>query len=446
MRKMLVVAVREYQAAVRTKAFIVSLVAMPILMGGGIIAQVLLKDKVDLTDRKIAVVDHTGVLYDAVAAAAKKRDAERIFEATASGEKKQVQPRFVVEEVDTAGRNEDQLGFDLSEQVRKGGLFAFAIIPVNALEPPNKETEPSGAVKTVIDYHTNTPTYFDLPRWLDSVVNGEVRRVRLEKAGVNPQVVATASTPVPLETWGLVKKDASGKITKAQETNRAASFVAPAGLMMLMLMVVMVGASPLVQIVLEEKMQRIAEVLLGSIPPFQLMMGKLLGTVGVSLTISTVYLVGGFAAVSYAGFAPYFPTHLLWWFMVYQALAVLMYGSVFISVGAAVSDLKESQSLLTPVMVLIMAPVFVWGNVMQAPTATFAVVCSLFPPATPMLMLLRQAIPPGVPAWQPALGIVLVLLTTTLFVFAAGRVFRVGILMQGKGAKFGEMLRWAIRG
>ena len=71
---------------------------------------------------------------------------------------------------------------------------------------------------------------------------------------------------------------------------------------------------------------------------------------------------------------------------------------------------------------------------------------SLSSAATPMLMVMRQAIPPGIPLWQPLLGAALVILTTFLCVFAAGRVFRVGILMQGKGAKVGEMMRWVLRG
>ena len=71
---------------------------------------------------------------------------------------------------------------------------------------------------------------------------------------------------------------------------------------------------------------------------------------------------------------------------------------------------------------------------------------SLFPPATPALMLVRQAVPPGVPLWQPVLGMVLVALTTLLSVFVASRIFRVGILMQGKGAKLSEMLRWIAKG
>ena len=68
------------------------------------------------------------------------------------------------------------------------------------------------------------------------------------------------------------------------------------------------------------------------------------------------------------------------------------------------------------------------------------------PPATPMLMIIRQTVPPGIPTWQPVLGVVLVLLTTLLCVFAAGRVFRVGVLMQGKGANLREMARWVLRG
>ncbi len=102
--------------------------------------------------------------------------------------------------------------------------------------------------------------------------------------------------------------------------------------------------------------------------------------------------------------------------------------------------------MLMPVMILIMLPFFVLSSVLEAPTATFSVVVSLIPPATPMLMLLRQGIPPGVPIWQPILGIAGVLVTTLLIIFAAGRIFRVGILMHGKGAKFSDMASWALRG
>jgi ABC-type Na+ efflux pump permease subunit len=127
-------------------------------------------------------------------------------------------------------------------------------------------------------------------------------------------------------------------------------------------------------------------------------------------------------------------------------LAALMYGSLFIAIGAACTDMKETQNLLWPVMLLACLPMFVLGNVLQEPNSAVATSLSFFPFATPMLMILRLSIPPGVAVWQPLLGVVLVLATTLLCVWAAGRIFRVGILMQGKGAKLGEMLHWVFRG
>ena len=102
--------------------------------------------------------------------------------------------------------------------------------------------------------------------------------------------------------------------------------------------------------------------------------------------------------------------------------------------------------MMTPVMLLVVSPMFVLQNVIREPGSTLSLVMSLFPPATPMLMIIRQNIPPGIPVWQPLLGGVLVILTSLVCVFAAGRIFRVGILMQGKGARMSEMLRWALRG
>src|SRR5438128_1662895 len=131
---------------------------------------------------------------------------------------------------------------------------------------------------------------------------------------------------------------------------------------------------------------------MSSIPPFQLMMGKVFGMVGVSLTIVSAYLLGAYGALRYLGYAGYFPMHLVLWFLLFQSLAVLMYGSLYSAIGAAVSDMKEAQSSLMPVVIIAMAPLFVWVNVAKEPSSTLSVTMSLFPPATPMLMILRQGI------------------------------------------------------
>ncbi len=440
MRKVVVVAMREYQASVRTKAFIISLVVMPVFMFGSIVIPRLLKNEVDLTAKRIAVLDASGVVFDVLAEQAERRNQNDIFEGEGD-QRKQIAPRYVLERIEASGADADHVGLEQSNRVRDEEIFAFLVIPAGIAEPV-----PEGGAPPQIQYYSNNPTYRAFRTWALGPINDEVTAVRLVRADLPPEVVRAATARARMTNLGLVSVGETGEIEKAKESNDLANFFVPFGMLMLMFMVIIVSAPPLAQSVLEEKMQRIAEVLLGSVPPFQLMLGKLIGMVGVALTIGTLYLVGAYLALGQTQYADLFPTHLVWWFVLYQALAVLMYGSVFIAAGAAVSDLKEMQSMITPVMLVVMSPMMIWIQVVREPTSTFSVVASLFPPATPMLMLVRQAVPPGVPAWQPILGVVLVLLTTTVCIWAAGRVFRVGILMQGKGAKVSEIIRWIVRG
>lgn len=439
MRKTWVIASREYQAAVRSKAFLISLLAMPIMFGGSIIAQLVLHDKVDTTEKRIAIVDRTGVIYDTIADAARQRNEHEIFRG-AGPAARQVKPRFVLERVDPPAGRDAVTSLTLSDRVRAREIFAFVDIGPDVLDP-----DPSND-RASVAYHSNSPTYDDFRNWLAVVLNAKIQQIRLDRAGLDRGIVARAMRTAPIENLALSSVDAAGNVVEGEKINELANLFVPMGLMMLMFVAILVGSSPLVQTVLEEKMARIAEVLLGSVSPFQLMLGKLIGMVGVSLTIVAVYLAGGYAALRYAGYASYFPTRLLLWFLLFQSLAVLMYGSLYSAIGAAVTDMKEAQSVLMPVVLLVMAPMFVWINVAREPSSTLSVAMSLFPPATPMLMILRQGVPPGVPLWQPLVGVVLVLATTIVCIFAAGRIFRVGLLMQGKGANFRQMLQWIWRG
>jgi ABC-2 type transport system permease protein len=431
MRKTIVVALREYQASVRTKAFLMGLLMMPIMFGGGILVQTVMRNNVDTRDKRVAVVDYSGQLFEALSAAAQLRNENQIYEGEGAA-RKQIQPRYIFERVDPGGSDAAHMSVVLSQRVRNKEIIAFVIVDTSA--------------RGTINYHSESPTYNQIQQWISAPLNERIQETRLQSANLDPKLVREATRRVAVGNLDLVSVDEHGNPIKAAESNMLANIFVPIGLMMLMFMIVMATATPLLNSVLEEKMQRIAEVLLGSIPPFQLMLGKLIGSVGVALTMVTVYLTGAYLALDRSGYGQYFPWHLLWWFVIFQVLAVVMFGSIFIAIGAAVSDMKEAQSMMTPVMLLLVTPMFVWLNVVREPNSSMALALSLFPPATPMLMVVRQAVPPGLPLWQPLLGIVGVLLMTFVCVFAAGRVFRVGILMQGKGARIADMIRWAIRG
>ena len=443
MRKMLVIAVREYLAAVRTKTFLITLVIMPVLMSGSIFVQWLLRDFRDTKTKHFAVVDRTpdARLYPSIA-----RTVQAYNETTKDpATHKAILPRFEVEQVPASANTKEAIAeqrLELSERVRNGDLFGFLEIGREILEPSEGQTDKQ---KHAIRYQSNRPTNLDFPRLIEEPLLRAVQDVRMEETRLPlpREKIRQIMRSARVEAMGLTRRDPdSGEIEDGTLQSRIAPVAVPIGFVLLMFMVIMMTATPLMQGVVEEKMQRIAEVLLGSVRPFDLMLGKLLGMTAVSLTITTVYLVSAYWAAREYGFTEYISPHLLAWFVVFQALAALMYGSLFIAVGAACTDMKETQNLMWPVMLLAMVPMFLMGSVLQEPNSVVATGVSFFPFATPMLMLMRQSVPPGVPAWQPILGVVLVMLMTLLCVWAAGRIFRVGILMQGKGARIGEMLRW----
>jgi ABC-2 type transport system permease protein len=174
------------------------------------------------------------------------------------------------------------------------------------------------------------------------------------------------------------------------------------------------------------------------------MTGKLLGTVGGSLTILSVYLLGTILAAQAKGLWTSVPWDLLPWFLLFQILGVLFFAAIFMAVGSAVSQLKEAQSMLLPVWLLMMIPMFVWFQIVREPNGPLAMGLSWLPPATPSTMLLRMATGVTIPLWQIVGTLIMLLVTTALCVVVAGRIFRVGILWQGKTPKLAEIIRWGL--
>jgi ABC-2 type transport system permease protein len=257
--------------------------------------------------------------------------------------------------------------------------------------------------------------------------------------------VRKATAPVAVVGRGLVKQLASGRVSGKDDKNMAAVFT-PFAFMLLMFMVIMLSAQPLLESVLEEKSGRIAEVLLGSVSPFQLMLGKLLGNVAGSLSAVAIYAAGGYALAVYKGWTDFVPWSLVPWFLAFQILAVLLFGSLFLAIGASVTHAKEAQAMLLPVWLLMCVPMMVWLQVVREPNGSLATWLTFFPPSTALVMVLRLASEQATPLWQAWAGLGLLVVTAALVTYLAGRVFRVGILWQGKTPKLRELARWALAG
>lgn len=435
MNKVLVVFKREYLAQVQSKSFIITLVMMPLLMAGSILMQRIAGDGIDTKDRDIAVVDRTGVLFNAL----RQQADERNEKFTTNEEGKRVQPRFVLTQV-SPDPDHAQQELALSKRVEARKLDGFLDIGPGVV---HNHSEPDS---DYVRYYSDSPTDRAFVQWLRGPLNQLLLSKRFAEANLSANVVENAIRPLDVNNLGLVKVDSAGQIQKAEESDRMTAFLVPYGFCMLMFMSVMVSGPQMMQNIIEEKTQRIAEVLIGSIPPFQLMLGKLLGVMAVSLTLISLYLAGGYFVATRYGKTDLIPLSQIVWMLSYGAIAMVMFGSIFSAIGAACSEIKDAQSLLMPVMIVVVLPLMLIVPVIHAPNGPLATWMSFFPPATPMMMVTRMAVPPGIPIWQPLAGIPLVLIFSVICIFAAGRVFRIGILMQGKPPKIADLMKWVVSG
>jgi ABC-2 type transport system permease protein len=450
MRKILVVAKREYQAAVKTKAFLVTLILMPVMMiaSGGV--QALFRKFDDKQEKRFAILDRTPdqVLAKGLEAAVEAYNQNVAFRVdTGKGDG----PPFKLEVIapatgDDAAKKLQR--YELSQRVEKRELEGILEIGSKVLEPgerfPDVEIiEDDMAIR----FQARNPTQAIFRRWADRTLNQIIQLVRFGEKGVLPDQVEKVQRPVLIKNKSLTRLDpATGEYREDSDKTQIVNLLLPVSMIGIMFMIIVIGATPAMQGVVEEKQQRIAEVLLGSLSPSELMAGKLLGVVAVSLTMAGVYLTGGYILADQFDMTQALSLKLVLTFFWMLVLALLIYGSLFIAVGAAANDLKESQTLLTPIMLIASLPFFALAPIMADPNGTVARIASAFPFSTPVLLTARQSVPPGVPLWELVVGSVITLATCLFCVWAAGRIFRIGFLMQGQGVKFGDLIKWIFKG
>ncbi len=452
--KVFTIAKRDYIATVRTKAFVFGLVVAPILFGGGSIGMSFLSGRSDLSDRHIAIIDHTGVVAGALVRAAREKNDRESFDKKTH---RQIAPRYVFEVIasaeNSASGRADQL-LALSNRVRDKSLVAFLEIGKNALHPPkpaddadldlgtSKKTDPD----TTVSYYTNAGGIDEMRIWHNGPISDGVRLARLAQLGIDIGQHPDLAASVRIQGLSLVERDArTGEVQAARKRSELEVFV-PMTVALILGMIVMVGSAPMLQNVTQDKSQRIVETLLGAATPFELVTGKVLGSVAVSVTSSVLYVVAGTVAVNALGVAGLLPLTIIPWFYAYLLADVVMLCAFAAALGACCSTPQDAQNLAIVLLMPCIIPMFMLVTVLREPNGMLATVMSLIPPFTPILMLLRQAMPNGVPAWQPWAGLAGVLVFATATVWTASRIFRVAILMQGKPPRLAEIAHWAMKG
>jgi hypothetical protein len=289
-QKTRLVASREYAAAVRSKSFLASLIIFPILMSGAIIAQRVSQKIGDTNTYRVAVMNGSGdaALYGVIRGAVDYHNHYELMDSSG----RQVRGRFILESAAPVDWNDkaalDEARLALSNRVRSGELLAFVEIGPTVLKGARTEAGGGGTIR----YCSNRPTYQDFIALLRSALPAAIVHQRLVNAGSEFTRLEPLLWWPPVVQAGLAEQKA-GKITYQSDVAQAANIFVPLILVVLMFMVTLMGTSPMAANVIEEKQLRIAEVLLGSVTPMELMMGKLLGGVGVSLTLAAIFVGGG---------------------------------------------------------------------------------------------------------------------------------------------------------
>ncbi|NLJ42749.1 MAG: ABC transporter permease [Bacteroidales bacterium] len=447
MSKIPVIIKREYLTRVRKKSFIIMTILAPVLMAALIIIPTLVMMNQQQDFKKIAVIEDNSDLFKGVI-----KNTENL--------------EFVY--LDNVKVDDLKTNFD------QAGYYGILYISPEIVNTPN-------AVQLI----SKKQPPIGLLQHIESSLEKEIERQKLMTYNIEnlDQIMKNVDTKVSIQT----KKIGDSGVVKDTSTGISMALAYIGGLLMYML--VFIFGSQVMRGVIEEKTSRVVEVIVSSVKPVQLMMGKIIGIALVGLTqfLIWVFLTMGILTVlkstvlktenltevsqnmtksimsdeqpqmaqeqqavvnpDMAEFRQLFSSALnqpwgliILSFIFYFVTGYLLYASIFAAIGSAVDNETETQQFMLPVTIPIILGLMVAMGTMQNPESSLSFWCSLIPLTSPVVMMAR--IPFGVPYWQLILSMALMIVTFVAFVWMAAKIYRTGILMYGKKSSWQEMWKW----
>lgn len=433
MSKILVVVKRELVARVRTKAFIISTLLLPLMMGFFAVAPALLMSG-DRTQR-IVIVDGSSDGF---------------------GEK--IRGLLAAQQFEEKGEKVSRYALELIPAQGRVDAIRDSVVAVTGFARQERPDSPDGVLVLTDDVLvTGKAQYFGgnvgsvgTMGQLEGSLSRALSGTRMERAGLDPKLVMQVMARADLSTIKVSEGKATGE-------SGAASFALAYGMGFILYLGILLYGQQTAGSVIEEKGSRIMEVLASSLTPFQMMLGKILG-VGLTGLLQlgiwggSFYLVSsqrpllaklfGLDPVAMQGLPiPGMPGDLLLIFLLYFGLGFLVYGALFAAVGSMVNSLQESQQAAFPVTMMAVLGFFGTFAVIKDPNAGMGVVMSFIPFFAPFVMPVRWSMA-AVPVGQLLLSLASMVLGLLVVTWIAGRIYRTGILMYGKKPTIRELMRW----
>ena len=433
MNKIGLIIKREYFTRVKKRSFIIMTFLGPLLIAAIYIIPILLALHADNERRTIAVVDQSHWF-------------ERQFVSTET-------QNFI---------RLDDIDIDSTKKLVQQGFFDIALyIPETQLNIPSS---------AVVYSMKQVP--LSVEEHIKDVMKNEVQVQKLIASGVDPEILESIKTHINLT---VIRMDEDGS---ERETFTEVQFILGLVLSVLIYMFIMLFGGQVMQGVTEEKNNRIVEVIVSSVKPFQLMMGKIIGVSLVALTQFVMWIV--LTGVIYVGFSAAVGishpeaisqgtvmaqeisstnimdneavqdileivhsinfTTVIVSFIVFFLLGYLLYATMFAAIGSLVDNNTDSQQFTLPVTVPLIIAIISAIYIVNDPDSSLAVWMSMIPFTSPVVMMVR--IPFGVPIWQVVVSAIILAGTFVGMTWVAAKIYRTGILMYGKKPSYKEIFKW----
>ncbi|MGB3608139.1 MAG: ABC transporter permease [Psychroserpens sp.] len=425
---------REYLTKVKNKSFIVMTFVSPLIMVALIVVVAYLSQLNNDKDRSISVLDETGLLSDVFV------DKEHTDYTILTGTSLEV----------------------AKELVKAKEAFGLLYI--------EKSNDPDNVISNVRFYSDESPS-LSIISALEGKIEKKLQDAKLQKNGVDIEKIEASKTNIT-----IAQETFTGEKTSKIDSILKLAFGGAAGY--LLFMFIIIYGNMIMRSVIEEKTSRIIEIIISSVKPVQLMLGKIIGTSLAGITQFAIWVVLGGTLVlvlstifgvslteiqspqqdlmneamqnpevanemqiAVQSFLNLPLANLVVAFMFFFIGGYLLYSSLYAAVGAAVDNETDTQQFMLPIIMPLILAVYVGiFTVIEDPHGTVSTVFSFIPFTSPVVMLMR--IPFGVPIWQQLLSFALLVATFTFTVWIAAKIYRVGILMYGKKPSYKELYKW----
>lgn len=421
LRKLFIIIKREYLTRVRTRAFIITTILIPIGLLAVLAAPVLLQFMDSDTTYEIVIKDETNQVYPRLA----ERDSVRYIESQGRS----------VEELRAAITEEEIEGYIIitEEDITSGEEFELIY-------------SGGGGISLIGDITDD----------LQSVI----REVRLERAEASDEIMAILETRPNLNTRKLTAEG------EEEESNTFVLFAFGYGMAFIIYAAIFGYGSYVMRSVVEEKTNRIVEVVVSSVKPFELLLGKVLGIGALGVTQFVIWVIAGAGIMAFIGplvgmfmdpatleagqtaaeasNIPDFSAigiDVGIYFILFFLLGYLIYSAVLAAIGSAVDSEADTQQLMLPVTLPVIFAIIMLPKVATDPDSLFSVISSIIPFFSPILMIARIPVT-DVPFWQIGLSLVLMAGTFLGCLALGAKIYKTGILMYGKKASFKEIAKW----